>query len=314
MKNIVLIDGNALMYRSYHGVRNGFIPLFDGKPIGMVYGFASTILHIIDFFRPDGLFFTFDTKEKTFRHDMDDAYKAHREKAPDDFYDQIPYVFEFLEAFHVPVLTCPGYESDDIIATIALQSPKGSQVKIVSGDLDFLQLVSEKIVLVKLNGKVEQSVLYGPKETKARYGITPLQMIDLKALMGDSSDNYKGIEGIGPKTASQLLQQYGTIEGIYDHLTELKSSLQEKFRSHREYVFHCRDLARLRTDVPVEFSFDNAFDFISDDLSTFFQKMAFRSLEQRYQKLINKITHEVVGGSHKKGNDSCEVVQASLFE
>jgi len=284
---LVIIDGNALMHRAYHGVNRGFIPMWEGMPVGMVFGFASTLLSIIDHFNPEQLLVAFDTKEKTFRHEMDANYKAHREKAPDDFYPQVPFIEELLEAFDIPILKCPGYESDDIIGTVARAAEKKDQdVIIMSGDLDFLQLVDHRIRLAKFNGKIEQSEIYGPEETYNRYGIHPEQMIDYKAIIGDSSDNYKGIPGIGPKTAAKLLQEHNTLNNIFEQLESLPDKLRDKFMEYKSDALHCQELAAIHTQVPIEFSLSENFDFTPETSLAFFEKMKFQSLKNRYQKLI----------------------------
>ncbi|MCF7812744.1 hypothetical protein K9M59_04105 [Candidatus Gracilibacteria bacterium] len=313
MKSIILIDGNSLMHRSYYGVNKGFIPLYEGKPIGMVYGFASTLLHIIEQFRPDGLMVTFDTKEKTFRHEMDADYKAHREKAPDDFYEQIPYVYTLLEHFCIPSLDLPGYESDDIIGTISQKAAKKEySVKIFSNDHDFLQLVSEKIKLIKFNGG-KNLLEYGPEQTFSRYGVSPQQIIDFKALTGDSSDNYKGIEGIGPKTATSLLQKYEHLEGIYEHIHELKPALRKKFEEQKDYLFHCRELATIHTSVPIDFNLSQIFQLCPETTIDFFEKMKFHSLENRYRNLIKKFDQNKKKEQNEDTKKSQEEEQMSLF-
>lgn len=311
-KTLVLLDGNALMHRAYHGVNKNFLPTWQGMPVGMVYGFASMFLNIVDFYHPEALFITFDTKEKTFRHEMDTEYKAHRQKAPDDFYAQIPLLNEFLDAIDVPVFRCPGFESDDIIGTIATHAPQEFSVKILSGDLDFTQLVNDQITLVKLNGKLDAAPEYGPAETKARYEVEACQMIDFKAITGDSSDNYKGIEGVGPKTAAKILNTYETLENIYEHLDELQpEKIQEKFRANKDYVFHCQKLARIATDVPVEYDFSQEFSFTEAETIAYFQKMNFRALENRYQRILKNYSGK--GSAPSKVAKAPAEDQMSLF-
>lgn len=301
------------MHRSYHGVNKGFIPMWEGMPIGMVYGFASTLLHILDQFPPDQIFVTFDTKEKTFRHEMDETYKAQREKAPDDFYPQIPYIYELLEHFHIPVLALPGYESDDIIGTIAhtMQKRKDTRVEIFSGDLDFLQLVNECVRLEKFNGSTPLPM--GPEETRARFGIDPEQMVDFKAITGDSSDNYKGIPGVGPTNAAKLLQKYKTLQGIYDHLEELPGKLREKFETARAEAFHCQTLAQIKMDVPIDVPETQKFVFAPETTLAFFEKMKFHSLANRYQKLIKNFSHTKISEQKNKSQKSDIEEQMALF-
>lgn len=310
-KTLVLLDGNALMHRAYHGVNKSFIPMWNDMPVGMVYGFASTLINAISYFHPDLLVVTFDTKEKTFRHTMDENYKAHRQKAPDDFYPQLPLIDELLFAFDVPVLKVPGYESDDIIGTLVKKSADFSAVKILSGDLDFTQLVDDRVKLVKFAGKLEVSPQYGAEETFARYGVTPDQMIDFKAIVGDSSDNYKGIAGVGPKTAETLISQYKTLDGIYENIDSIASEkIRGKFLEQKEYVYHCQKLAAIHTDVPIEFDFDQEFAFSEASSLEFFEKMGFNALVGRYQKLVKN--YDQVSSKSSSKNPEPED-QLSLF-
>lgn len=272
--------------------------MLDGMPVGMVYGFCSTLLRAIEFFTPEYMAVTFDTKEKTFRHDMDENYKAHRTAAPDDFYPQLPFIFESVKAMGLPNFAMPGFESDDIIGTLATQADeKGFDVRILSGDLDFLQLVTDKTKLVKFNGKIENSVHYGPQETVARYGIKPNQMVDFKAIVGDSSDNYKGVPGIGPKTAATLLQKYETIDSLYENLENLKPALKEKLVSSLDDLTLCRKLAAIHTDLDVHISEITRFGFSEDETVQFFEKMKFFALVSRF-KILNNNYEQIKNKEH----------------
>ncbi len=269
--------------------------MWEGQPVGMVYGFASTLISLIDYFQPEQLIVTFDTKEKTFRHKMDENYKAHREKAPDDFYPQVPFIEELLEAFEIPTLKCPGYESDDIIGTVARAAEKeNKEVIIMSGDLDFLQLVDNRIRLARFNGAIEKSEIYGPDETYARYGIHPQQMIDYKAIIGDSSDNYKGIPGIGPKTAAKLLQEHETLNKIFEQKDTLPEKLRNKFTEYKTEALHCQALATIHTSTPIEFSLKEDFEFVPETSLAFFQKMNFNNLHSRYLQLLENPAIETI--------------------
>ena len=312
MKKVILIDGNSLMHRAYHGVK--FAPVFEGKPVGMVYGFTSLLINIIFEYHPDYLVVAFDTKEKTFRHEMDSDYKAHRGKTDDDFYAQIPLVLRCLENFSIPVLTMPGYEADDIIGTLAKSSQaSGFEVEIMSSDLDFLQLLSlGQVSLVAVNGNIQKSLKYTPKEALAKLGVPPEQVVDFKAIVGDSSDNYKGVPGVGPKTAVRLLKSYVSLEGVYQHLDDLPVKLREKFEAHKAYAFHCYDLARIRTDVPIENKME-IFDPSDERVLAFLRELRFFALVGRYEKLNNAI----VLSENKEQENCSEIVlkstQMSLF-
>jgi DNA polymerase-1 len=314
-QKLVLIDGNALMYRAYYGVNKNFIPTLKGMPVGMVYGFSSILLNIIEFLEPEFIAITFDTKEKTFRHKMDANYKAHRKAAPDDFYPQMPYVKEMAESFSIPIFELPGYEADDLIGSFAnFAGNKGVNVVIVSGDMDFTQLLSDKIKLLKLNGKIDQSPIYGPDEVFSRYGVLVEQMIDFKAITGDSSDNYSGLPGVGPKTAQKLLEKYNSIKGIIENINFVEPlKLREKILDNYDYLMHCQKLAAIKIDINVNLSFDQEFKLNEERIDEFFSKMQFRALQGRLQRLINKSGHvlkiEQKNSSGKVATES----QMSLF-
>jgi len=287
MSPTLLLDGNALMHRSFYAVQ--FRPMFEGQPVGMVYGFAATLLEAMRIFSPSSFCVAFDTKEKTFRHDLDEDYKAQRKKAPDEFYDQIPLIFDLVEALGLQVIKKPGYEADDIIGTLAtFAKEKQRKSFILSGDYDFLQLVDDEwIKLVKFNGGLTDSPVFGTRETHEKYGIYPHQIIDFKAICGDSSDNYKGIPSIGEKTAVKLLQKYGDLLGIYSHLELLPDRVKKAFSEHKASAKHCQKLAEIHTEVPIEKVFSDFCPFVDRGFE-FLGKMGFSSLQRRYENLNKK--------------------------
>ncbi len=300
--SIVIIDGNAIMHRAYHGINRGFVPVWNNMPVGMVYGFASTLLSIIEHLRPERLVVAFDTKEKTFRHKLDKEYKAQRTPTPNDFYAQIPLVEELLTAFNIAFLKLPGFEADDICGTLAVQAAnKNMTAFIVSGDLDFSQLLNEKIHLVKLNGKINQSPIYGPAEVKARFGVTPKQMIDFKALVGDSSDNFKGLSGCGPKTAAEWIHRWNSLDNILKHRSELSIKWREKIEAEEEYVRQCKVLAQIKIDTPIVFDWNPIFHISEAPTQAFFEKINFRTLAARLFRLNKKIEQ---GGFLEQKNNS----------
>jgi len=304
MKKFLLIDGYAMMFRAFYAVK--FAPIHEGKPIGAVFGCATTILQALEKFDPEFLVVAFDAREKTFRHKMDKNYKAQRSKAPDEFIEQIPLVMEMIKSFGISTLIKPGFEADDIIGTLVKKAEKKDiESFILSGDLDFLQLISDKIHLAKFNGA--QPLMYDRALTFEKMGIYPEQIIDYKAVCGDSSDNYKGVGGIGPKTCVNLLTEYKTFENIYKNLDKLKPKVREKLENDRDYAHHCKILAEIHTNVPVEFSLneDNHFELEPDNFHNFFNKVNFGSLHKRVHKLNNKDTQEQ--------ESSPSGLQASLF-
>lgn len=282
--------------------------MHDEKPIGAVFGCATTILQALEQFKPEFILVAFDSPEKTFRHKMDKEYKAQRSKAPDEFIAQIPLVMEMIKAFGIPTLIKPGFEADDIIGTLVKKAEaKDIESFILSGDLDFLQLISDKIHLAKFNGK--EPLIFNRELTFDKLGVYPEQIIDYKAICGDSSDNYKGVPGIGPKTCVNLLTEYKTFENIYANLDQLKPKVQEKFEEHREYADHCKVLAKIHTEVPIEFSLenDNKFELNTDNFHNFFYKVNFGSLHQRVKKLDKNNTQE------QKKSSNGYINQATLF-
>ncbi|WP_457557391.1 5'-3' exonuclease [Candidatus Harpocratesius sp.] len=304
MKKFLLIDGYAMMFRAFYAVK--FAPMYENKPIGAVFGCATTILQALEQFDPNFLVIAFDAPEKTFRHKMDENYKAQRSKAPDEFIEQIPLVMEMVKKFGIKTLIKPGFEADDIIGTLVKKAEsKNIESFILSGDLDFLQLISDKIHLAKFNGK--EPLMYNRTLTFEKMGIYPEQIIDYKAICGDSSDNYKGISGIGPKTCVNLLTEYKTFENIYKNLAKLKPKVREKFEKNQEYANHCKILAEIHTDVPVDFPLkkDNEFKLNPSNFHDFFNKVNFRSLHKRIDRLDKNNTQE-----QKNSSDN---LQASLF-
>jgi len=210
-KKLILIDSNAIIHRAYHALPP--LTTKKGELVNAVYGFASVLLNVLNRFKPEYIAATFDLKEPTFRHKEFKEYKATRVKAPDDLYEQIPQVKKVVSAFNIPIVEKKGYEADDLIATFARKTEKlhpDVEVIIVTGDLDTLQLVDDKVKVFALRKGMSDSILYGEKEIFERYGLKPNQMVDYKGLRGDPSDNLPGVKGVGEKTATELLKKYKT--------------------------------------------------------------------------------------------------------
>jgi DNA polymerase-1 len=288
---IILIDGNAIMHRSYHAM-----PRFevDGKLVNAIYGFVSILFYNIQKFQPEYLVVAFDVKGKTFRDDIFDEYKAKRVKPPQEFYDQIPYIWEFVRTMEIPLLTKEGFEADDVIGTISrrINGDLGEgEIIIVTGDQDTLQLVDNRTkVAMPAMGKIKETV-YDISAVIGKFGLPPEKIIDYKALSGDSSDNIPGVRGIGPKTAADLLKEFGTVEKIYEYLDsskedKIKPRIAELLRSNREAAFMSKELATIKTDVPLDFKLSEAklHDFDEDKVKDFLEKFRFRSLIQRMPK------------------------------
>ncbi|MBI2057659.1 MAG: DNA polymerase I [Candidatus Yanofskybacteria bacterium] len=235
MKKLILIDANALVHRAFHALPPLTSP--QGMIVNAVYGFTSVLLKTIKDMRPDYMAAAFDLAGPTFRHEEFEEYKAHRKKAPDELYAQIPLIKEVLQAFGVEIFEQEGFEADDLIGSVTEQAKKVKdlQTVILTGDLDTLQLVEgDKVVVFTLRKGVTDMVTYNEKGVKERYGLEPCQVVDFKGLKGDPSDNIPGVPGIGEKTAMTLLQKYGTIENLYKELKKIKDKDFKKVKSRTE--------------------------------------------------------------------------------
>ncbi|HBI16767.1 MAG TPA: DNA polymerase I [Candidatus Moranbacteria bacterium] len=291
-KKIVLLDGNAIIHRSFHA-----LPPFTtkkGELVNAVYGFSSTLLAVIDKFKPEYIVATFDLKGQTFRAAQFDGYKAKRVKAPDELYNQIERVKEIVKTFNIPIYEKEGYEADDMIGTIAKKfSVPGSQftdnmeVIIVTGDLDTLQLVDERIKVYTMSRGLSKAVLYDKEAVMARFGgLEPMQLKDYKGLRGDASDNIPGVKGIGEKGAINLLKEYQNLEGVYKNINDIKGSLRDKLEKDKMMAFTSRDLGTIMINVPFEFKLEecHTHDFDRKKLIDLFKELGFFSLIKRLQK------------------------------
>mgnify|MGYP001572127621 CR=1 FL=1 len=289
-KRLVIIDSNALLHRAFHALP----PLTNknGEPTGAVYGFLLTLFKAIKDLKATHIVATFDMPKPTFRHEKFKEYKAHRIKTPDGIVSQIPMMKEVLKSFDIPVFEQEGYEADDLIATIAQKSKNEANVFILSGDLDNLQLVDEKIKVYTLGKGIKDSVLYDSQKVVERFGVTPEQMNDFKALTGDTSDNIPGVPGIGKTTAAQLIQDYGSIKNIYDELATdtavLKPKVKEALKSNKENAFLSLELVQTKKDVDLDFDLETCKfgSFNKEKVKVIFNELGFTSLIERLSNLI----------------------------
>lgn len=251
MKKLLIIDGNAILHRAYHA----YPPVFtdhNGNPTNAIYGFYAMLIKMFEEVKPDYLVICFDRGEPTFRMNLYAGYHANRPKMADDLAPQVQRLQDSLETVGIPLFGVSGYEADDLIGTLSVQAKKeGVETVIVTGDRDLLQLVNEKVtVLMPLVG-ITKYALLDEKAVEEKYGIRPAQIIDYKALVGDASDNYPGVAGIGPKTASELLKKYETFENLYTHIGELPLKISEKLAQDAEQASMCKSLATIHTDAPI---------------------------------------------------------------
>lgn len=287
-KKFIIIDANALLHRSFHALPP--LTTKDGRLVNAVYGFISVLLKVLKEFKASYVAVAYDMRGKTFRHEDYAEYKAGRVKAPQEFYDQIPLSKEVLEVFGIPVFEKQGFEADDIIGTVsALNKKKDIETIIVTGDKDAFQLIDDHTTVYTLRKGMSDTVLYDQKALEDRYGLTPAQMIEYKALAGDPSDNIPGVKGIGEKSALELLKQFGTIEKIYGEIrskgeeANIKPRYVKLLKEHEKEAFMSKQLATIVRDVPLDYSNEKCQLKPIDKEKVFhvFQELGFKSLLSR---------------------------------
>ena len=314
MNRLVLIDGHAILYRAYHALPTS-LTTSTGQIVNAVYGFTSMLLRVVAELKPTHLIVVFDTPEPTFRNKLYKDYQIQRPKADPEFISQIDVVKKVVREMNIPIFECPGFEADDVIGTLAFQASdlkvkdsrrsgihdaadahssqaaSGQNSKIgepmetiiVTGDRDMLQLVNEQIKLYMPVKGLSQSKLYGEPEVVERMGVTPFQIIDYKGFVGDPSDNYPGIPGIGPKSAEKLLGKWGTLENVYKHLSDIDGKLAGKLIQHKESALLSKRLATIVIDAPVTFDEEKCIlkNFDTPNVHQLFEEFGFRSLISR---------------------------------
>ena len=282
---LMILDGNSIINRAFYGVR--LLTTREGLYTNAIFGFLNILEKLRNEEQPDALAVAFDLKAPTFRHLQYEGYKATRHAMPEELAQQMPLMKDVLRAMNIPIFECEGWEADDILGTAGrICAASDWDCVIVTGDRDSMQLVAEhvSVKLVVTRGGQTNTTLYTPEVFEAEYGFAPIRMIDLKSLMGDSSDNIPGVAGVGPKTATQLLVQYGTLDGVYAHLDELKDSVRKKLEAGRENAYLSYDLATIRCEAPVDFRPEDCLvrEADNDVLWALFQKLEFSRLAARY--------------------------------
>ncbi len=282
MEKLIIIDGNAIIHRAYHALPP--MNTKEGLPTNAVYGFFSMLLKLLAELNPDYLIVCFDRAKPTFRKQLYVGYQAKRPKMSDDLVPQIEMVHSALDRSKITHFGIDGYEADDLIGTLAKQSGElDLETIIVTGDRDLLQLVNRRVkVLAPVLG-ITKMVLYDEEKVKEKYGLKPSQFIDYKALVGDSSDNYPGVSGIGPKTASELLNKYEDFENLYLHISELPEKLGTKLAQDAEQAALAKKLATIATDAPVKLELEKVktADIDKKGLIEAFEELGFKSLTVR---------------------------------
>lgn len=304
-KKLFLIDAYALIYRSYFAfIRN---PRFNSKGVNTsaALGFANTLVQLLENDKPEYIGVVFDMSKPTFRHELFPEYKANRQEMPEDLRKSIPYIRKLIEAFRIPIIEMEGFEADDVIGTLARKaSDEGFTTYMMTPDKDYAQLVTDSILMYKPGKSGNDNEVWGIEEVKQNFGIdSPLQVIDILGLMGDSADNIPGCPGIGPKNAQKLISDFGSIDGIYQNLDQLKGKQKENLETYEEQVRLSRHLATIVLDVPIEFE-ETALKMDEPDsvaLKALFEDLEFRQLTDRL-----KLNENTAGPTPK-------ATQGSLF-
>ena len=284
MRHLVIVDGHHLLYRAYWAIPRT-MKTSSGEQVNTTFGMASMLLQILKTEMPDDLLFCFDADEDTFRHKEYAEYKAGRAKTPDDFHSQVPRALELIDTFGIKCVSGNAYEADDYACTYARRAEEaGDRVTIVTGDRDLFQLSSATIRVSIPHKGYQQPEYMGPEQIFTKYGVTPAQIPAYKGLVGDSSDNLHGVKGIGPKAAEVLLQTYGNLESMYDHLSEIKTGWRDKLEQGKEQAFFCQRMARLICDIPLPIPLPElAYEKIpSESIAKLFTDLEFTLLQKRF--------------------------------
>ena len=282
---LVLIDGNALLHRAYHATPP--LTTSKGELVNAVYGFSSMLLKVLQELHPEYLAVAWDTKAPTFRHGQFEKYKATRRAMDESLSSQFERAYEGLRAFNIPEFKLAGFEADDLVGALTVQSAKckvqNLEVVIMTGDRDIMQLISKNVKVFMSKKTLSDIGLYGEEEFAARFGFAPTNLVDYKGLAGDQSDNIPGVPGIGETTATKLIQKYGDMENIYKHLKELPERLQKLLEKGKKSAFMSKKLATIETKVPIKLDLKKCLvrDFDPEKVKSLFEGLEFKSLISR---------------------------------
>ena len=254
MKQLLLVDANSMVFRAYYATAyTRMMTTSSGQPTNALYGFANMVFKALEMLEPEGVLFAFDSKAKTCRHKQYEQYKGTRAELPQELIDQFALVREYLDAFDVIRYEIEGYEADDIIGTMVSKHPDAKKI-ILTSDRDLLQLIDDNTSVLLMKKGITETQLVDVKTLKEEQGLDPSQIVDLKSLMGDSSDNIPGVAGVGEKTAKKLLDDYKTLDGVYQNIKHIKGKLQEKLQTQKDLAYLSYDLATIYREVPLDLS------------------------------------------------------------
>ncbi|MGO4109341.1 5'-3' exonuclease [Paenibacillus sp. YAF4_2] len=275
---ILIVDGMALLFRAYFAQQYSARRLADGTPTNAIYGFLQYLFDAVNQFQPTHVACCWDMGSKTFRTEMYTNYKANRPEAPEDLIPQFSLVKDIVAALNIPNIGLEGYEADDCIGTVSKQLSQMAHVYILTGDQDMLQLVEERIHVVIMKKGRGNYAVYDLDFLKEDKGIHPFQVVEMKGLTGDTSDNYPGVKGIGEKTALKLLQEFESIDGILSNLDAISKSIKAKIEADLDMLHLSRTLARINIEVPVACSLEECLWSVPTEAEIVFEKYRLASL------------------------------------
>ncbi len=310
---LLLIDGHSLAFRAYYAFakgREGGLRTKTGIPTSITYGFLKAVLDILNSQNFTHLAVAFDRGEPTFRHEADASYKEGRAETPADFHVDMAYLQQLLTALNIPIVTATGYEADDVLGTLAKHATQdGFRVKILSGDQDLFQLVNEWVNVLHLSTQSSRPMEFAEAQVMEKLGITPAQVIDYKALCGDSSDNIPGVRGIGTKTAVALLKQYNTLDQVYAHLDQLPKAQKQKLVEGKNDAYHSQFMARIKQDVPLEITW-SACELVGFDILGVIPLLEELEL-QSFQRQIDQLYTHLGGSAHLESENDLAFFSAN---
>ncbi|GGE44920.1 5'-3' exonuclease [Pullulanibacillus camelliae] len=278
--NILLVDGMALLFRGFFATsfRGNYMKTSSGVPTNGIFGFLKYLLDAIETFEPSHVICCWDMGSKTFRNELYEHYKGNRDEPPEELIPQFDLVKEVVEAFDIPNIGLKGYEADDCMGTLARQFSQLTPVLILTGDQDILQLVDDNISVAIMKKGQGNYAVYQTDNFYEQRGLYPHQIVDLKGLMGDTSDNYPGVKGIGEKTALKLLQEYETIEGILSNINQLSTGIRSKIENDLDMLHLSRQLAKIHCEVPIACPLDEAeYKMDRKKVKAIFERLEFKT-------------------------------------
>ncbi|HCX62590.1 MAG TPA: DNA polymerase I, partial [Clostridiales bacterium] len=306
---IMILDGNSLLFRAFYAMPP--LKTKKGQYTNAVYGFLSMLYKLLDTYSPEYICVAFDPKKPSFRHEQYKEYKATRAKAPDELVEQFQLIRDVLDIHNIKCVEIDGFEADDVAGTFANAAKElVNEIYLVTSDKDYLQLIDENIKVILTKKGVTNTEEMNVEEMNNQYGITPLQFIDLKALMGDQSYNIPGVSGVGEKTALKLIQEYNNLDNLYENIDNINGKLKEKLENDKMQAYMSQTLATIITDIPIDFNLDE-YKVMEPDykkLSDLYDELEFRTFKKRIAEEKVQSATETQMSLFDNGDDKSDTI------